>query len=617
MTLAATARRAGPFLGNNVTTAFPFAFKVFAAEDLQVLKTLASGIASQLVLDSDYSVALNADQDASPGGSITYPISGSPLATGESLVLGGDLPLDQLTDLAGGGKFRPEVIEATFDRVVMQIQQIAVTAEGAVRAPVGEAINALPAIASRAGYYVGFDGAGQPAYLLPPTGTAGALAADLARTDNVAFGDALIGVKQPLAGTVARTQHGKNADTVSVKDFGAAGDGTTDDTAALQAALNSGANTVYFPPGTYRITSTLTIPESTVLRGAGRRSSTILVDGAIVGASKVYGAKSPLNVMKIEVRGLGFKGVATALGALLFDKGDQVVVDSCDFYDFILVTAYGVRLVNVYHWWVSNCKFENIGAVGLALASAASVGCNQGVCGPNNDFIGNNRANFIGTAFDRGQTILVYGNNYEGSSNGNKGIDLNGTEGITITQNYIELWVGGAIVANSGLGNRRVTIEQNVINALSTNVCNFNDTTTPNQRITFRANRFADTTGGQTAVFFGSTTGVVFADNDPDLAIPSDKFAFSPTSLSAYYVTQSWNPGSVADKDSIAGAFTITGAAAGDLVLVTFDQIGGRDMQLTAHVQSAGSVRVVLYNDEGAAVDLPLGTLKFWIIKSF
>ena len=48
-------------------------------------------------------------------------------------------------------------------------------------------------------------------------------------------------------------------DSVNVKDFGATGDGTTDDTVAVQAAIDSIPNggTIYFPPGTYRIARTV------------------------------------------------------------------------------------------------------------------------------------------------------------------------------------------------------------------------------------------------------------------------------------------------------------------------------------------------------------------------
>jgi hypothetical protein len=399
-----------------------------------------------------------------------------------------------------------------------------------------------------------------------------------------------------------------------VRHFGAKGDGTTDDTAAIQAALN-GSNQVYFPAGVYRVTSTITVPVNAVLQGDGRRSAIIKVDGAIIGMSRTYATKLPANVMKIEVRGLGFEGSATALGALHFDKGDHVVIDSCDFYDFTTAGAYGVKLTNVYHWYVSNSKFENINLVGLWLVSAGGVGCNAGVCGPNNDFVGNNQASFIGMVFDRGQNILVYGNNFEGSGNGNKALDLDGAEGVLITQNYIEAWLNGAIVGNSGLGNRRVTIEQNVINAQSTNVCNFNDTATTNSRIVFRSNRFADVIGSQTCVVFGSTTRAIFQDNDTDAGVPADTHTVSPRAVQSLTSTTTWDPGSIADGDAAATTLTVGGAEVGDACFATLSTIGARNMLLSAHVQATNTVRVTLLNKDGAPVDLASGTVRVWVFK--
>lgn len=89
-------------------------------------------------------------------------------------------------------------------------------------------------------------------------------------------GDALITVKQPLPGSVARTQHNLNADYVNVKDWGAKGDGVTDDTAAINAACSSLTGTsfitnfrrLYFPHGTYIYKGTgIVLPNGTSLVG--------------------------------------------------------------------------------------------------------------------------------------------------------------------------------------------------------------------------------------------------------------------------------------------------------------------------------------------------------------
>jgi hypothetical protein len=80
-------------------------------------------------------------------------------------------------------------------------------------------------------------------------------------------------------GAVTTTVQNKLRQYVSVKDFGAVGDNVTDDTAAIQAAItfaignSTTAGNVFFPSGTYKVTSTLTIPNVTngkgLIYGAG------------------------------------------------------------------------------------------------------------------------------------------------------------------------------------------------------------------------------------------------------------------------------------------------------------------------------------------------------------
>lgn len=90
--------------------------------------------------------------------------------------------------------------------------------------------------------------------------------ADLQTTLAASGGSALLGFIQAGAGAVARTAQDKMRDVVSVKDFGAKGDGVTDDTLAFKAAISFlsasqslRGGTLWIPPGRYKLTDTLTL----------------------------------------------------------------------------------------------------------------------------------------------------------------------------------------------------------------------------------------------------------------------------------------------------------------------------------------------------------------------
>jgi hypothetical protein len=73
-------------------------------------------------------------------------------------------------------------------------------------------------------------------------------------------GSSAIGFLQAGTGAVARTAQSKLRDTVSVKDFGAVGNGVTDDTTAIQNAITAigVGGSLFFPNGSYILTGTLT-----------------------------------------------------------------------------------------------------------------------------------------------------------------------------------------------------------------------------------------------------------------------------------------------------------------------------------------------------------------------
>jgi len=127
MTISSEIRTAGPVTGNGVATGLPFYFKVFLPTEIVVVQTDLDDVDTTLVYGTDYSVTLNADQNTSPGGTITYLISGigpSLIPTGYVLNATSDVQELQPVALTNLGGFFPQVLNGALDRVTILIQQI-------------------------------------------------------------------------------------------------------------------------------------------------------------------------------------------------------------------------------------------------------------------------------------------------------------------------------------------------------------------------------------------------------------------------------------------------------------------------------------------------------------
>ncbi len=95
----------------------------------------------------------------------------------------------------------------------------------------------------------------------------------------------LVGHILDAEGAVGRAAGDKLAETVSVMDFGAVGDGAADDTYAIRNALRSAASsggTVFFPAGKYRITGTITVPSYVTMIGAHQPRMNDLEYGSVI-----------------------------------------------------------------------------------------------------------------------------------------------------------------------------------------------------------------------------------------------------------------------------------------------------------------------------------------------
>jgi parallel beta-helix repeat protein len=175
-------------------------------------------------------------------------------------------------------------------------------------------------------------------------------------------GSSVIGYLPPFTGSVATNLEAKLAQFISVKDFGATGDGTTDDTAAIQAALNAAPEycTVFFPYGNYIISNELVIPTSNLLI-TGRAKIT-----AKAGAQFEFMLKAT-SLNGITVENLRFDA----------NKDNRISGATTRFMGVIYSGCTECQFINLR---VENCRgYNGISGVGIA-AAGQSIRCRIDGC---------------------------------------------------------------------------------------------------------------------------------------------------------------------------------------------------------------------------------------------
>ncbi|EAZ4935300.1 GDSL-type esterase/lipase family protein [Salmonella enterica] len=117
------------YIGNGVTTSFPYTFRIFKKSDLVVQVADLDENITELVLDTDYTVT---GAGGYSGGNVILMAA---LTNGYQISISRELPVTQETDLRNQGKFFAEVHEDTFDKLTMLIQQVRSSFSLAMRKP--------------------------------------------------------------------------------------------------------------------------------------------------------------------------------------------------------------------------------------------------------------------------------------------------------------------------------------------------------------------------------------------------------------------------------------------------------------------------------------------------
>jgi len=216
------------YIANGVQTAFTYPFPIFASSDLELRL-------NGLLVFTGFSIT---GAGLSEGGQVLFDQAP---AAGAKLTLRRHLRLSRTSDFQQNGVLRARILNDELDYQVAALQEAQDGLSGAIRLDPSEyAATVLPLAEARANRILGFDATGAVT-VFPQGGT----------------------ITSAYPGAVPRSVEDKFSETLSARDFGSTGNGTSDDGPALQAAMNAAAASgkhLIIGEGTHRTTMPLNLP---------------------------------------------------------------------------------------------------------------------------------------------------------------------------------------------------------------------------------------------------------------------------------------------------------------------------------------------------------------------
>lgn len=319
MTVLTTIAKAGPYAGAGTTGPFTVPFRFLDAAHLRVIRSVGN-VETVLVLGTDYTVS----GVGATSGTVTLV---APLPVGQTLTVVRNVPATQEADYVPGDSFPAESHEGALDKLTMITQQLQEEVQRAAKLPASSpsdadalsvallrvdanssninAVNANSAninaavanatnintvaanvtdVTNFAGVYLGARSADPATRTNGSPLQAGDLYFNTAANQMRGYSGSGWTITAPATdanlvsylpsgtGAVATNVQSKLREFVSVRDFGAVGDGVADDTAAIQAAIDSLVplgGVVRMPEGRYKTTSPILLKTGVSLIGDG------------------------------------------------------------------------------------------------------------------------------------------------------------------------------------------------------------------------------------------------------------------------------------------------------------------------------------------------------------
>lgn len=239
-------------------------------------------------------------------------------------------------------------------------------------------------------------------------------------------GESSDGVNFLQTGTSAvRTVQSKLRDYVSVKDFGAKGDGTTDDTAAIQAAVDSiSFGSIFFPPGEYKLTAEIDIAKANGIRlfGAGRMVTYVVL---ATNTQNGFNVAQDTSVVIEDMTITASAGLTKTAGAAIAVSGTSVATyNSGSRFSNLIISLQrnGIDLSSAGAFWIENCYFLSNISSGVIVRNSANGDIGDGLiahCQFNSaDAVG------PGIAYSSGGALRVIGNKFWDHGTGGLILDL-------------------------------------------------------------------------------------------------------------------------------------------------------------------------------------------------